>query len=90
MYVEAFALSGNSICLWADYTVDGWAVKLGESLMQSMAFYSSSNQAASMHRDGHVFGDRQKRTSQGDGMRKRGSFKKGSGKKRYRGQGKRW
>ena len=54
-----------------------------------MAFYSSSNQAASMHRDGHVFGDRQKRTSQGDGMRKRGSFKKGSGKKRYRGQGKR-
>ena len=53
-----------------------------------MAFYSSSNQAASMHRDGHVFGDRQKRTSQGDGMRKRGSFKR-NGKKRYRGQGKR-
>lgn len=29
-----------------------------------------------------------KRTSQGDGLRKRGSFKKGSGKKPYRGQGK--
>ena len=89
MSLEASALSGNSICLWADYTVEGWAVKLGESLTQSMAFYSSSNQAASMHRDGHVFGDRQKRTSQGDGMRKRGSFKR-NGKKRYRGQGKRW
>ena len=51
-----------------------------------MAFYSASNQAASMHRDGHKFGDRQKRTSIGDGMRKRGSYKK-NGKKRYRGQG---
>lgn len=49
-----------------------------------MAMYSS-DQAA--HRDGHKFGDRQKRTSQGDGMRKRGSFKRQS-KKRYRGQGK--
>ena len=29
-----------------------------------------------------------KRTSIGDGLRKRGSFKKGSGSKRYRGQGK--
>ena len=29
-----------------------------------------------------------KRTSQGDGLRKRGSFKKGSGSKKYRGQGK--
>ena len=28
-----------------------------------------------------------KRTSQGDGLRKRGSFKKGSGSKKYRGQG---
>ena len=29
-----------------------------------------------------------KRTSQGDGLRKRGSFKKGNGSKKYRGQGK--
>ena len=29
-----------------------------------------------------------KRTSQGDGLRKRGSFKKGNGKKKYKGQGK--
>ena len=29
-----------------------------------------------------------KRTSIGDGLRKRGSFKKGSGSKKYRGQGK--
>lgn len=29
-----------------------------------------------------------KRTSIGNGLRKRGSFKKGSGKKKYRGQGK--
>ena len=49
-----------------------------------MAMYSSDN---AMHRDGHAFGDRQKRTSQGDGMRKRGSYKK-RGSKRYRGQGK--
>ena len=89
MSSEASALSGNSVCLWADYTVGGCDAKLEESLNQSMAFYSSSNTAASMHRDGHVFGDRQKRTSQGDGMRKRGSFKR-NGKKRYRGQGKRW
>ena len=39
-----------------------------------------------MHRDGHTFGNRQKRTSQGDGMRKRGSYKRKSQKK-YRGQG---
>ena len=50
-----------------------------------MAMYSSDN---AMHRDGHTFGDRQKRTSQGNGMRKRGSYKLKS-KKRYRGQGKR-
>lgn len=30
-----------------------------------------------------------KRTSVGDGLRKRGSFKKGGGSKKYRGQGKR-
>jgi len=29
-----------------------------------------------------------KRTSQGNGLRKRGSFKKGNGSKKYRGQGK--
>ena len=29
-----------------------------------------------------------KRTSQGNGLRKRGSFKKGTGSKKYRGQGK--
>lgn len=39
------------------------------------------------HRDGHSFGNRQKRTSQGDGMRKRGSYKR-QNKKKYRGQGK--
>ena len=31
---------------------------------------------------------KKKRTSIGDGLRKRGSFKKGSGSKKYRGQGK--
>ena len=35
----------------------------------------------------HVPGPK-KRTSIGDGLRKRGSFKKGNGKKKYRGQGK--
>ena len=44
--------------------------------------------AVHMHRDGHTMGDRPKRTSIGDGSRKRGSFKRRS-KKRYRGQGKR-
>ena len=29
-----------------------------------------------------------KRTSQGNGLRKRGSFKKGNGSKAYKGQGK--
>lgn len=51
-----------------------------------MAMYSADN--GGMHRDGHTFGNRNKRTSQGDGMRKRGSFKKAS-KKAYHGQGKR-
>ena len=49
-----------------------------------MAMYSSDHNA---HRDGHQFGNRNKRTSQGDGMRKRGSFKR-KNQKRYRGQGK--
>ena len=48
-----------------------------------MAMYSADQTA---HRDGHKFGDRQKRTSQGNGMRKRGSYKQQS-KKKYRGQG---
>ena len=52
-----------------------------------MAFYSSAS-AAKMHRDGHTFGDRNKRTSIGNGKRKRGSYKL-QGKKKYRGQG-RW
>ena len=39
-----------------------------------------------LHREGHIMGKRQKRTSQGDGCRKRSSLK---ARKRYRGQGKR-
>lgn len=49
-----------------------------------MAFYSSSNTSNKLHRAGHVFGRLPKRTSQGNGLRKRGSYKN---KKRYRGQG---
>ena len=49
-----------------------------------MAMYSSSSIHA--HRDGHTMGDRNKRTSIGDGKRKRGSYKR-QGKKPYRGQG---
>ena len=49
--------------------------------------YSSGNLANKMHRDGHTFGDRNKRTSIGEGKRKRGSYKL-KGKKAYRGQGK--
>ena len=51
-----------------------------------MAMYSSDQ---SVHRDGHTFGDRGKRTSIGNGRRKRGSYKKANGKKAYRGQGRR-
>ena len=40
------------------------------------------------HKDGHTMGDRNKRTSIGNGNRKRGSYKI-RGKKRYRGQGRR-
>lgn len=50
-----------------------------------MAFFSK-NSAEHLHREGHVMGDRNKRTSIGDGKRKRGSYKIRS-KKRYRGQG---
>ena len=39
------------------------------------------------HPNGHTMGDFPKKTSIGNGKRKRGSFKK-NGKKRYRGQGK--
>jgi hypothetical protein len=39
-----------------------------------------------LHRDGHVMGDRNKKTSIGNGRRKKGSVK---GKKKYRGQGRR-
>ena len=48
-----------------------------------MAMYSAQTTA---HRDGHEFGNRNKRTSIGDGKRKRGSYKR-QGKKAYRGQG---
>ena len=50
-----------------------------------MAFMSK-NTDSHVHRDGHVMGDFNKKTSIGDGKRKRGSFKS---KKKYRGQGKR-
>ena len=46
---------------------------------------SSPTKAQHLHRDGHVMGDFNKRTSIGDGKRKRGSYR---GKKAYRGQGK--
>lgn len=41
-----------------------------------------------IHREGHTMGKRNKRTSIGDGNRKRGSFKANS-RKKYRGQGRR-
>lgn len=49
----------------------------------------SKQGAVHLHREGHVMGDRNKRTSIGEGARKRGSFKRKS-QKRYRGQGRRW
>ena len=48
-----------------------------------MAF---ANQSAHTHRAGHTMGDFPKRTSIGNGKRKRGSYGKGRAKK-YRGQG---
>jgi len=45
--------------------------------------YTKKKQAH-QHRDGHIFGKRPKKTSIGNGKRKRGSL---SGTKRYRGQG---
>ena len=44
-----------------------------------MAFYSKTETFQSGPK---------KRTSQGNGLRKRGSFKKGTGSKKYKGQGK--
>jgi hypothetical protein len=44
-----------------------------------------NNQSAHIHRNGHTMGDFSKKTSIGDGKRKRGSLKN---KKSYRGQGK--
>ena len=49
-----------------------------------MAMYSAANASAKLHKDGHVFGDRSKRTSIGDGKRKRRGYKN---RKKYRGQG---
>lgn len=49
-----------------------------------MSKKSFSGTASSRHRAGHTMGDLPKRTSIGNGKRKRGSFKSS---KRYRGQG---
>lgn len=49
-----------------------------------MAFLHKTKDGRSQHRAGHVMGDAPKRTSIGDGKRKRGSYKRS---KRYRGQG---
>jgi len=48
--------------------------------------YLTKGDNSPRHRAGHTMGDFPKRTSIGEGKRKRGSLK---GKKRYRGQGKR-
>ena len=50
----------------------------------TMAMYSNTN--TTYHRAGHKLGDLNKKTSIGDGKRKKGSFKR-KGKKPYRGQG---
>ena len=49
-----------------------------------MSFAATPRKGASYARDGHKLGDFNKKTSIGNGHRKKGSFK---GKKRYRGQG---
>ena len=49
-----------------------------------MSYSAKVKNGASYSRQGHQLGDFAKRTSIGDGRRKRGSFK---GKKKYRGQG---
>ena len=48
-----------------------------------MAFMSKTHEGH-VHRDGHRMGDFNKKTSIGNGKRKKGSLK---GKKAYRGQG---
>lgn len=49
-----------------------------------MSYSAKVKNGASYARDGHKLGDFAKRTSIGDGKRKRGSFK---GRKKYCGQG---
>jgi hypothetical protein len=49
-----------------------------------MSFCATPRKGASYARDGHKLGDFNKKTSIGNGHRKKGSYK---GKKRYRGQG---
>ena len=52
-----------------------------------MAFSAAkTSNGKSLHPSGHTMGDFPKRTSIGDGKRKRSSYKS---RKRYRGQGKR-
>lgn len=46
--------------------------------------FSAKKSKDHLHRDGHVFGQRRKKQSQGNANRKKGSFK---GAKAYRGQG---
>jgi hypothetical protein len=49
-----------------------------------MSYNAIRKNGKSYARDGHTLGDFPKRTSIGNGKRKRGSF---NGKKKYRGQG---
>ena len=49
-----------------------------------MSFAATPRKGASYARDGHKLGDFGKKTSIGNGKRKKGSFKRS---KRYRGQG---
>lgn len=51
-----------------------------------MSYSAKVKKGSSYARDGHKLGDFNKRTSIGNGKRKKGSLK---GTKRYRGQGKR-
>ena len=50
-----------------------------------MSYAATPRKGASYARDGHKLGDLNKKTSIGNGKRKKGSLK---GSKRYRGQGK--
>jgi len=49
-----------------------------------MSYNATVKNGKSFARDGHTLGDFNKKTSIGDGRRKKGSLK---GKKKYRGQG---